>query len=56
MFEVKGTYREKNAPKKFTKTVDAKTEKRAREITVGLLGSNHKSKKRHVAIIGAREV
>ena len=55
-FEVKGTFMEKRAEKKFTKTVIAYNENTARENVYSLFGSNHKLKRRQIFIKELKEV
>ncbi len=50
LFEIAGTFREKNREKKFTRAVSAVNEGFAREKLMCLFGSEHKTKRRHIKI------
>ncbi|MDO8427770.1 MAG: 50S ribosomal protein L18Ae [Candidatus Diapherotrites archaeon] len=54
-FEMKGSYKEKKSWKKFTRTVEAVSEKRARELLQSLLGSEHQVVKHHLKIDSLQE-
>ncbi|MBN2127683.1 MAG: 50S ribosomal protein L18a [Candidatus Diapherotrites archaeon] len=51
-FEVTGTVK----GKKFTKLINALSEKRAMEKTIAELGSSHKAKQREIIINEAKEI
>jgi len=54
-FEVRGTYLEKGADKKFTKIISAVNEGTAKEYAFSSIGSNHNVKRRQVKIEGVKE-
>jgi len=54
-FEVKGTFRERNADKKFSKTVQTINENTAKEKILTLIGSKHKVKRIHIKIESVKE-
>ena len=54
-FEIKGTFRENKAEKKFSKTINALNENTAREKTLSIMGSKHKVKRIHIKIESIKE-
>jgi len=60
-FEIKGEFKRKEFKKKgqtekFTKTIEAESQKRAREKALSLLGSEHRVKRRFVKIDSINEL
>ncbi len=55
-FEIKGEFTSRSGIKKFAKTLEAKSEKLAREKALSLLGSEHKIKRRFVRIESVNEL
>ncbi len=55
-YTVTGEFREKRGQRKFSKSVQAETPKRAVEKAVSLIASEHAKKKRHIKITSTEEV
>ncbi len=56
MFRIKGYFRKGGKVVRFTKTVEADSEKLAREKLLSLIGSNHKVKRASIYIEGVEKV
>ena len=54
-FEIKGTFRENKAVKKFSKTINALNENTAREKTLSIMGAKHNVKRIHIKIESIKE-
>ncbi len=54
-FLAKGSYYQKGSWKKFSKTVEAASERRAMETLLSLMGSQHKIKRHHVKVTELKE-
>ena len=55
-FELKGEFARKGQIEKFTKTIEAQSEKRAREKALSLLGSEHNARRRFVKFHSINEL
>lgn len=55
-FVVKGKIILKNGERSFTKTVEAKTERMAKEVTLCLFGSHHRVKRGKIVISSIEKV
>ncbi len=53
-FEVKGTRKEKEESRPFTKHINAFSQSNARERTMALFGSKNKTKRRNITISGVK--
>lgn len=49
-FEISGTFKMGTEDRPFTRTIEADNEKLAREKTLGLLGSEHRVKRKDIQI------
>ena len=54
-FTIKGTYKEKNAMKKFVKEVTAVNQNYAKEKVLSIIGSKHKARRNKVKIESLEE-
>ena len=54
-FEVNGTFKERENQKKFSKTLQAENQERAREKALSIIGSKHKTKRIHINIESIKE-
>jgi ribosomal protein L20A (L18A) len=55
-FEVKGTYKQQNEEKKFTKIVNSEDNEKAKEKTLSLIGGKQKIPRRNIKIETIDEV